>query len=80
MKAQIGDDAAARKEPGWKAKVSRTGMHAGRTPPLLAPLHLAHALPCLGHLRRARTQAAGVKEGKAITGCSDVGIGNSGGG
>jgi len=44
MKAQIGDDAAARKEPGWKAK------------------------------------AAGVKEGKAITGCSDVGIGNSGGG
>jgi len=44
MKAGIADDAAARKEPGWKAK------------------------------------AAGVKEGKAITGCSDVGIGNDAGG
>jgi len=44
MKAQIGDDAAARKEPGWKAK------------------------------------AAGVKEGKAITSCSDIGVGNNAGG
>ena len=44
MKAGIADDAAARKEPGWKAK------------------------------------AAGVKDGRAITGCSDVGIGNNAGG
>lgn len=44
LKMQIGDDASARKEPGWKAK------------------------------------AAGVKEGKAITGCSDVGIGQDSGG
>lgn len=44
MKAGIEDDAAARKEPGWKAK------------------------------------AAGVKEGKAITGCSDIGVGNNAGG
>jgi len=44
MRDGIADDAAARKEPGWKAK------------------------------------AAGVKDGKAITGCSDVGIGNSSGG
>lgn len=44
MKMQISDDAAARKEPGWKAK------------------------------------AAGVKEGKSITSCSDVGIGQSSGG
>jgi len=44
MKATISDDAAARKEPGWKAK------------------------------------AAGVKEGKAITGCSDIGVGTNSGG
>lgn len=44
MKAGIADDAAARKEPGWKAK------------------------------------AAGVKDGRTITGCSDVGIGNNSGG
>jgi len=44
MKAQIGDDAAARKEPGWKAK------------------------------------AAGVKDGRAITGCSDIGVGTNSGG
>lgn len=44
MKATIADDAAARKEPGWKAK------------------------------------AAGVKDGRAITGCSDVGIGTNSGG
>lgn len=44
MRDGIADDAAARKEPGWKAK------------------------------------AAGVKDGRAIVGCSDVGIGaNSGG-
>jgi len=44
MKSGIEDDAAARKEPGWKAK------------------------------------AAGVKEGKAITSCSDIGVGTGGGG
>jgi len=44
MKMQIADDAAARKEPGWKAK------------------------------------AAGVKDGKSITGCSDIGIGSNAGG
>lgn len=44
MKATIADDAASRKEPGWKAK------------------------------------AAGVKDGRAITGCSDVGIGTNSGG
>jgi len=44
MKATISDDAAARKEPGWKAK------------------------------------AAGVKDGRAITGCSDIGVGTNSGG
>jgi len=44
MRTGIEDDAAARKEPGWKAK------------------------------------AAGVKDGRAITGCSDVGIGTDSGG
>ena len=44
MRDGISDDAAARKEPGWKAK------------------------------------AAGVKDGRAITGCGDVGIGNDSGG
>jgi len=44
MKSTIADDAALRKEPGWKAK------------------------------------AAGVKDGKSITGCSDLGIGTGGGG
>ena len=44
MRLQISDDAAARKEPGWKAK------------------------------------AAGVKDGAAITGCSDIGVGTSSGG
>lgn len=43
MKMQIADDAAARQEPGWKAK------------------------------------AAGVKDGRSITGCSDIGIGASSG-
>lgn len=44
MKMGIDDDAAARKEPGWKAK------------------------------------AAGVKGGRAITGCSDIGVGCDAGG
>lgn len=44
LKMQISDDAASRKEPGWKAK------------------------------------AAGVKDGKAITGCCDIGIGQDSGG
>jgi hypothetical protein len=76
MRDGIADDAAARKEPGWKAKVRRVPLTNAPRAPCMRAFLFSDVFPSLVTAR----QAAGVKDGKAITGCSDVGIGNSSGG